>query len=679
MSGDIPGDERVVMAQDAGGGVASRATTVAVGAHTSRDHDPARTIHRYGRIHIVTTGRDAGAGTATRASEVPDAQRALLTPVETLGLDALTLRDSADFLAAKRDRPRDGEAWDLGRSCTEVVPFPPRPAPDTGEEALRARATDVTTPTSTASTSAYLEGSVAVGIIIVEGPTADLQFSAAERTKVAAEVQNGLSWYATTNPAADITFNYEISDVKLSVPASSSAADLEAVWRNPAMAQLGYAADFTGVYSYVDALRTRLGTRWSYAAFFTKYPTQWFAYSQVGGPRLVIQYANDGWGPDNIDRVFAHETGHIFGAVDEYTSSGCTCGGAWGRFGTPNGNCESCAASSLACLMKTNDFALCRFTPSHIGWAKGVRGNPALIQGTSGTAGNFELATPSAFDGIDHLWRDNDLTGDPWEAPVQFAQAAGPADALTMIQSRLVSPPSLEMVARYGQTLSFLWRDGGPTYRWREPTPIGTGAAGIPSLIQGRLGTIGNFELVVPAATGGLMHLWRNNSAAGYPWSAPTHFGTSLGQVDAASMIQSTLGGGNLEVAVTAGGALYSLWRDGGPPETWHDATHVLDGVTGNPAMVQSTFGAVGNFELVVPAATGGLIHVWRDNSAAGYPWSAPTHFGTSLGKVDAVSMIQSNLGGGSLEVVARVGDRLYAFWRQASLPYAWFGPTRIL
>ena len=102
------------------------------------------------------------------------------------------------------------------------------------------------------------------------------------------------------------------------------------------MAALGYAANWSGVTQYVEDLRTRFGTRWTYCGYFTKYQLGWFAYAALGGPRLVMDYANDGWGPDNIDRVFAHETGHIFGAPDEYASSGCSCDGAWGRFGVRN-------------------------------------------------------------------------------------------------------------------------------------------------------------------------------------------------------------------------------------------------------------------------------------------------------------------------------------------------------
>src|SRR5688572_14920871 len=97
---------------------------------------------------------------------------------------------------------------------------------------------------------------------------------------------------------------------------------------------------------------------------------------------------------------------------------------------------------------------------------------------------------------------------------------------------------------------------------------------------------------------------------------------------------------------------------------------------TGSGFLIQSRFGVAGNFQLVVPNELGGLSHYWRDNDSQGFPWQAPDHFGS--GFIDAVSLIQSNIGNGvgSLEVVAREGDRLVHYWREDEWPFRWFGPT---
>ncbi|MEV6117666.1 hypothetical protein AB0L59_35645, partial [Streptomyces sp. NPDC052109] len=68
-------------------------------------------------------------------------------------------------------------------------------------------------------------------------------------------------------------------------------------------------------------------------------------------------------------------------------------------------------------------------------------------------------------------------------------------------------------------------------------------------------------------------------------------------------------------------------------------------GAAGNPVLIQSRFGSMGNFELVVPSANGGLIHTWRNNDNRFLPWGAPTAFGQGLGQVASVAMIESNYG----------------------------------
>src|SRR3954469_6352134 len=193
MAGDLGISERAIL--DEAGDPAALAASSA-GA----------VIHRYGRVGIVAAEPNASLA-AVPGQRAADLDRGDLAEVERLGLQALQLRDSAEDRTAKDPRPRNGEQWDMP-DCTTVVDTP---------QIIRQGAA------APAPTSSYLQGSVAVGIIIVEGP-GGLAFTAAQRVKVVAEVQNGLGWYATTNPPAGLTFSYDFHVVTLTLPASGGAS-----------------------------------------------------------------------------------------------------------------------------------------------------------------------------------------------------------------------------------------------------------------------------------------------------------------------------------------------------------------------------------------------------------------------------------------------------------------------
>lgn len=72
---------------------------------------------------------------------------------------------------------------------------------------------------------------------------------------------------------------------------------------------------------------------------------------------------------------------------------------------------------------------------------------------------------------------------------------------------------------------------------------------------------------------------------------------------------------------------------------------------------------------------SGGLAHYWRDNDDPALPWYGPYLFGARLGKVDAVTLIQSNFGPGNLELIARVDSQLAHFWKDTGPDFKWNGP----
>ncbi|MEW8986307.1 MAG: hypothetical protein AB2401_04755, partial [Bacillus sp. (in: firmicutes)] len=202
-------------------------------------------------------------------------------------------------------------------------------------------------------------------------------------------------------------------------------------------------------------------------------------------------------------------------------------------------------------------------------------------------------------------------------------------------------------------------------------------------LVQSTLGRQGNFEVVVPRAEGGLSYFWRDNDPDGTGWHR-VDFATDIGQVDSVSLIQSNLGPpgvGNLELVARIGDRLKHLWHPlDSPPDSWWSSEFFGSGVSGNPALLQGTFGIQGHFELVIPRIQGGMSYYWRDNDpGAGFRWHGPFDFATDVGQVDSVSLIQSNFGSpgvGELEVVARIGNGLAHFKQvKDTPPYEWIGP----
>jgi hypothetical protein len=197
-------------------------------------------------------------------------------------------------------------------------------------------------------------------------PGLGLELTASEKALIMREVIEGLNFLQSAEPSANVSFVHDWKDISVDVAqgAGDDYEDFEAPWRNAALKAMGFDSSRGGSVDYANALRKSEQTDWSYVAYFTKYPLYHFGYAS--DERLVIHYYNDGYGPEDINKSFAHETCHIFGAADEY--EGCNCDSS-GHFDVPNNNCRECTTSQLPCLMNQNDLLLCAWSRGQIGWS----------------------------------------------------------------------------------------------------------------------------------------------------------------------------------------------------------------------------------------------------------------------------------------------------------------------
>lgn len=230
-----------------------------------------------------------------------------------------------------------------------------------------------------AATSAFLAGRVAVGILLPEsvGPVSTEDWTTEDparpgvdrRDLVVAEIMEGCDALAAQLPEAGLTFIYDVHrDIGIDLEPILHPTGERGLWIREIMEELAFAgfSESASVSSYLNDLRERPGVDadWAVAAFVgdnLAHPRDgWgnsdfpFAYALLGGPYLVMNYRNDGFGIANMDAVMKHELAHCFGALDEYASAGNACTSVAGYLRVPNQNNDStpACATDASCIMR---------------------------------------------------------------------------------------------------------------------------------------------------------------------------------------------------------------------------------------------------------------------------------------------------------------------------------------
>ena len=219
-----------------------------------------------------------------------------------------------------------------------------------------------------------MSGKIAVMVYTVSGPGSLLAISNTEANKVYSECLRGLRFWSDAATVHGETLSFVLYDrlVQISAEDSTSCPSFDGchnVFADPVLKFYGFSTGKAGKDQAAQKVKDYENADGAFLAFISKYKQGHFAYAISGGGPIYMQYSNDGWGPDQIDRLFAHETGHVFNAPDEYKSCDCSYIYGKGRCVAANTNCDTCTTNQAPCIMDVNDIDnLCEYTKRHVGW-----------------------------------------------------------------------------------------------------------------------------------------------------------------------------------------------------------------------------------------------------------------------------------------------------------------------
>ncbi|WP_238295852.1 G1 family glutamic endopeptidase, partial [Caballeronia novacaledonica] len=311
-----------------------------------------------------------------------------------------------------------------------------------------------------------------------------------------------------------------------------------------------------------------------------------------------------------------------------------------------------------------------------------------FLQSDFGKQGNFELLAPQG-NMIGQYYRDNNDPKLLWHFVRNFGYQGGRVPrAVTFMQSNYKGDGThgnFEAVVRVSEqgkpdVLDF-WFLNSKSFQWSGPFALladgkqVSGVTGNPVLIQNSWGHQGNFELLVPQGNV-IGEYFRDNDDAQPSWHHSRDFGYAGSPrfPVGVSFMQSNYKGdavhGNLEAVVRVAEAgkadVLDFWYLDSRAGRWSGPFGlVADGrqatAVGDPALIQSSWGSPGNFELLVPS-NGGISRYFRDNNGAGGGWHRMSDLSYPPNRsARSVALVQSNFLGdwfhGNFEVVARVAE----------------------
>lgn len=233
---------------------------------------------------------------------------------------------------------------------------------------------------TTTDTSEYMIGNVSAQIIFPESTGSQENWTQSRKDTCVNEVTLALDWWVETYFEDDLTFVLHDVTASTTYEPITTGISQHGQWISDCLDDLGYpgSSHWNQCYDFANDNRDGDGTDWTFLIFIVDsyndadgmFPGGYFGYAYLGGPYQVMTYDNDYWGIGNMDVVCAHETGHIFYALDEYPGS------PWepysGYLNVYNGNWQG----STPCIMNSSSLQFqawnshdnCDYTDEMCGW-----------------------------------------------------------------------------------------------------------------------------------------------------------------------------------------------------------------------------------------------------------------------------------------------------------------------
>lgn len=274
----------------------------------------------------------------------------------------------------------------------------------------------------------FVQGKSIVNLVYPESPAE--AWTEADLASTLAELVRACRWWSLKSGSSAFVI-VDRGPVPTAFETAAPRLEDELHYIEDCMAGLGFPAPcgYEGIDQLNEASKTRYGGHWAWTQFILNAEgflgTSAIAYAYLGGPHTVATRGNGSLPDGELDRVIAHEMGHIYQALDEYAGGCGGCGGAAGYLNVPNDNCESCYRNEGRCVMRgggayTAEEAAqmeiyidpCRFTKGMAGLWDVDRDGIADVLGTYPET-TIETALPDTVEGSLNVA----VTGRCWDVP----------------------------------------------------------------------------------------------------------------------------------------------------------------------------------------------------------------------------------------------------------------------